>query len=169
MKKKKKEEEEKKIRMPQNEEDLAKLVDELSKDKSSRIKIYGFTMNIVKNDWLNILVYLGINLLLMFASYCIFQPVKSENILFVFVFIALFTFFDYLFKFLIFKYFQKLILFTASLIFLLQDVICLVLAALPIIFFFEVTLVNTWLLIGSLVLFLLVRFILVFLLRRKGV
>lgn len=169
MKKKDKEKEEKKINMPTNEEDLSRLIEELSTNKKTRISIRGFTMKLVKNEWLNILIYFGINLLLMTASYCLFRPVSSENHWFLFVFICLFTFFDYLFKFLIYKYFQKLILLTASLIFIVQDIVSIGLSIVPIIFLFEVTLVNTWLLIGSLVVFLLVRFILMFLLRRKRV
>lgn len=167
--KKNKKQDDKKVKVPETEEELAKLISELSKNKGSRVSFYGFTMKLVKNEFLNILIYLGINLLLMTASYCIFRPIDSDNLWFLFTFILLFTFFDYLFKFLIFKYLQKLILFTASLIFILQDFISIGLSALPIVFLFETSLNNTWLLIGSLVIFLLVRFILMFLLRRKRV
>lgn len=172
MKKDKKQEEKKEnknINMPTNEEDLSRLIEELSKDKNTRISIRGFSMKLVKNEWLNILIYLGINLLLLTASFCIFRPVESETHWFLVTFILLFTFFDYLFKFILYKYFQKIILLSASLIFIVQDIICLALSALPIIFLFEVKLINTWLLIGSLVIFLIVRFILMFLLRRKRV
>ena len=167
--KKKDKQEDKKIKMPETEEELAKLIEELSQNKKTRISIYGFTMKIVNNEWLNILIYLGINLLLLTASFCLFRPINSENLLFLFTFILIFTFFDYLFKFLIYKYFQKIILLTASLIFIVEDLVSLALAALPVILIFEISLVNTWLLIGSLVVFLLVRFILMFLLRRKRV
>ncbi len=167
--KKKDKQEDKKIKMPETEEELAKLIEELSQNKKTRISIYGFTMKLVNNEWLNILIYLGINLLLLTASFCLFRPINSENLLFLFTFILIFTFFDYLFKFLIYKYFQKIILLTASLIFIVEDLVSLALAALPVILIFEISLVNTWLLIGSLVVFLLVRFILMFLLRRKRV
>lgn len=167
--KKNKKQEDKKIKMPENEEELAKLITELSNEKRTRVSFHGFTMKLVNNEFLNILIYLGMNLLLMTASYCIFRPIHADNLWFLFAFISLFTFFDYLFKYIIFKYLQKLILFTASLIFIVEDFISLGIAAVPIIFLFEISLNNTWLLIGSLVVFLLVRFILVFLLRRKRV
>lgn len=167
--KKKDKQDDKKINMPETEEELAKLIEELSQNKKTRISIYGFTMKLVKNEWLNILIYLGINLLLLTASFCLFKPVSADNLLFLFTYIIIFTFFDYLFKFLIFKYFQKIILLTASLIFIVQDIISLALAAIPVALLFEISLENTLLLICTLVVFLLVRFILMFLLRRKRV
>lgn len=166
---KKKKDEDKKINMPNNEEDLSKLIDDLSKNKITRIRINGFTHKIINNEFLNILLYLGINLLLFTASYCIFRPVTAETHWFLFTYILIFSFLDYSAKVLIFKFLQKYILLTASLIFLVEDIICIVVASLPIIFLFEITLKSTWLLIATIVVFLLVRFILTFLLRRKRV
>ncbi len=166
---KKRKDEDKKIKMPKTEEDLSKLIEDLSKNKKARIQIYGFTHKIVENEFLNILLYLGINFLLFTASYCIFRPVSSDTLWFLFTYILIFSILDYLAKVLIFKFFQKYILLTASLIFLIEDIICIIAGAIPIIFLFEITLESTWLLIATVIVFLLVRFILTFLLRRKRV
>lgn len=165
---KKKKVEIKHVNLPDNEEDLAKFLSEIDK-KNSRVHIIGFTINIVNNPWLNMLIYLLMNSLFITASFCLFQPVTFNTLWFLPVFIIIFTICDYLFKYLIYTYFQKLILYTVTLIFVVQDIIALAIASVPSIFFFELSVENIWRLIGSLFVFLLVRFIVTFILKRKKV
>lgn len=156
-----------KIKLPDNEEDLAKLLSELDK-KDKRVQVIGFTINIVRNPWLNILIYILMNALFITSSFCIFQPVNFNTIWFLPVFIITFTVVDYLLKFIIYRYFQKLILYTVTTIFIVQDIISLALSCLPVIFLFDIGVKNIWLLLGSMLTFLIVRFIMTFLLKRRA-
>lgn len=172
MKQDKKDKKEKKVikhvAMPDNEEDLAKFLSEIDQSKT-RVHIIGFTINIVNNPWLNMLIYLVMNTLFITASFCIFQPVTFNTYWFLPVFIILFTIFDYLFKFIIYRYLQKFILYTVTLIFAVGNIIALAIASIPMIFFFEIGVVNIFRLIGSILVFLLIRFIVTYILKRKKV
>lgn len=167
-KKDKKEKEKKIIKIDvDNEEDLMNLLNEIESDKSKKVVVLGLTFNIVKNGWLNFLLYYLINALLITASFCIFRPVEFETHLFLFVFITVFTIVDYVLKLLIYKFGQKLILYTATLIFFIVNLIAIAIACVSTILLFEIAVSNTILLIGSLLTFLIVRFILIYFIRRK--
>lgn len=166
-KKNKEQEKEKIISVPDTEEELAKLIDDLETGKIKKIKIIGLTMNVVSNNFLNFLIYLLINSLLISASFCIFQPVDFETHLFILVFILSFTALDYILKYITYKYFQKLILYTVSSIFIIENIISLLLSGLVVKMFFEISVHNIWLFVGSILTFLVVRFILLFLLKRR--
>ncbi len=167
--KKKKDDKEKEYYLPDNEEDLSRFLEDIDKKKGKRIKIAGLTMNIVNNKWLNMLVYLCLNILTIIVSYFVFKPVSANHSSFIFVFIALFTIFDYLFKFLIYRYFQKFILYSLTTIFIVEDILAFMLACIPLLLFYDISINNFLLLVGSVLSFLIVRFIITFLLKRKRV
>ena len=167
--KKKKDEKEKEYYLPDNEEDLSRFLEDIDKKKGKRIKIAGLTMNIVNNKWLNMLVYLCLNILTIIVSHFVFKPVSANHSSFIFVFIALFTIFDYLFKFLIYRYFQKFILYSLTTIFIVEDILAFILACIPLVLFYDISINNFLLLVGSVLSFLIVRFIITFLLKRKRV
>lgn len=151
----------------EKEEDLIDLLNDLDQNKNNKVVVIGFSFNIVKNNFLNFLLYYLINALLITASFCIFRPLEFETHLFLPVFITVFTLVDYGLKLLIFKHAQKLIIYTATLIFFIVNIVAIGMGCLAVGLLFEISVSNTILLIGALLTFLIVRFILVFLLRRR--
>lgn len=114
-------------------EDLQRFLNDLSdNEKIKKRQIIGFTNRLVKNMYLNLLLFLALNTTLIFAIDGYLDLIKHESTLSLLYFSVMFTVIEVVLKEILYRYFPALIFMTIGVIIIIVYVIALVIPLLVI-------------------------------------